>query len=489
MTNIQVAQNILQSLRAIGAHDLILCAGARNAPFVTLLSEASPFRVYTFFDERSAAFFAIGRMQSLGRPVAVITTSGTAAAELLPATIEAQHQGLPLVLVTADRPRRYRGVGAPQSINQIGLYSHYVEKTWDIEGDPPQALLWSRRRPVHVNVCFEQPLLDGEAAPWGESPPLVAATVPPETAVNADLNHYQTPLVVVGGLPLAERAAVVKILSEWQRPVYLEAPSGLRGHPELQPLEILGGEASLARLSYDAVIRIGSVPTLRLWRDLENSSVPVVHFSHLPWAGLPRAPRVWSLAHLRPQNFRAWSDNREDREIAHAQSAHLAQFPLSEPSWFSWLSQQIPRDARIFIGNSLPIREWDSVATRDARHEIFANRGVNGIDGLVSTFLGLAQEHKSNWCILGDLSALYDLNGLWAARVLTVKDLNIVVINNGGGKIFTRMFHNPLFENQHTLGFGAWATMWNWDYLRLEKPQDLAPAHRPRVIEIVPEDE
>lgn len=159
MTNLEVASGVLSVLKSYGVKEIVLCAGARNAPFVHLLSEKSDFTVYSFFEERSASFFALGRMQADGAPVAVVTTSGTAAAELLPATIEADYQRLPLVMVTADRPRRYRGTGAPQTIVQTGIYSSYVEWSCDLEGSLPEGFKVSGARPVHFNVCFDEPLL------------------------------------------------------------------------------------------------------------------------------------------------------------------------------------------------------------------------------------------------------------------------------------------------------------------------------------------
>jgi 2-succinyl-5-enolpyruvyl-6-hydroxy-3-cyclohexene-1-carboxylate synthase len=159
MTNLEVAGGVLDLLKDFGVKEVILCAGARNAPFVHLLSENSDFTVYSFFEERSASFFALGRMQSEGHPVAVVTTSGTAAAELLPAAIEADYQRLPLVMITADRPRRYRGTGAPQTIVQTGIYSSYVEWSCDLEGALPEGFRPSGVRPVHFNVCFDEPLL------------------------------------------------------------------------------------------------------------------------------------------------------------------------------------------------------------------------------------------------------------------------------------------------------------------------------------------
>jgi 2-succinyl-5-enolpyruvyl-6-hydroxy-3-cyclohexene-1-carboxylate synthase len=161
VNNLDFARAVLERCREFGVREIVVCAGARNAPFVHLLGRQEEFAVYSFFEERGASFFALGRMLDSGRPVAVITTSGTAAAELLPAAIEADYQRLPLVLVTADRPRRYRGTGAPQTIVQTGLYSHYVEWSGDFENEAPPKIAASGRRPVHLNVCFDEPLLGG----------------------------------------------------------------------------------------------------------------------------------------------------------------------------------------------------------------------------------------------------------------------------------------------------------------------------------------
>ena len=150
MTNLAEARGVIERVRGAGVEEFCVCAGSRNSPLLVALASAHA-RTYSFVDERSAAFFAIGRMKSHGRPVAVVTTSGTAAAELLAAAVEAFYSGLPLVMITADRPARFRGTGAPQCIDQIGLYGRYAAAS--IED-------WDRRSPVHLNVEFDEPLID-----------------------------------------------------------------------------------------------------------------------------------------------------------------------------------------------------------------------------------------------------------------------------------------------------------------------------------------
>ena len=146
MDNIDSARRLIEEVRRLGTRDFCVCAGSRNSPLLAVLGTD----VYSFVDERSAAFFAIGRSKLHGAPVAVVTTSGTAAAELLPAAIEAYYSGIPLILITADRPARFRGTGAPQSIEQLGLFGVYAETALQS---------WSGARPLHLNIEFDEPLL------------------------------------------------------------------------------------------------------------------------------------------------------------------------------------------------------------------------------------------------------------------------------------------------------------------------------------------
>ncbi len=149
MDNLSRARRLIEAVRGSGATEFCVCAGSRNSPLLAVLG-ASELRLFSFVDERSAAFFALGRIKLHGNPVAVVTTSGTAVAELLPAAVEAYYSGLPLMLISADRPARFRGTGAPQSIEQVMIFGVYAETELET---------WSRSKPVHVNIEFEEPLL------------------------------------------------------------------------------------------------------------------------------------------------------------------------------------------------------------------------------------------------------------------------------------------------------------------------------------------
>lgn len=150
-SNTQRAEEVLRQLAGAGVEELVLCPGSRNSPLILTAEDCSSFRLWTHFEERSAAFFAVGRMMRNPKPVAVITTSGTAAAELLPATIEAYYNALPLILVTADHPENYHGTGSPQSIEQRGLFGVYADQSLQD---------WNKEKPLHLNIPFEEPLID-----------------------------------------------------------------------------------------------------------------------------------------------------------------------------------------------------------------------------------------------------------------------------------------------------------------------------------------
>jgi 2-succinyl-5-enolpyruvyl-6-hydroxy-3-cyclohexene-1-carboxylate synthase len=295
------------------------------------------------------------------------------------------------------------------------------------------------------------------------------------------------PLVLIGGLAPRHRDRVRDFALRLGAPVYAEPLSGLREDAALAPLHVLN-ERSLGRGGFDQVIRIGNVPTLRFWRDLETLPIEVEHYSDLLFTGITRG-EVRSIESL-PNAERADRDDAflaQDRTQATLFRDILAAEPDSELAMFHALSLQLPRGARIYLGNSLPIREWDLVATREPRgFEIEANRGANGIDGQISTFFGWCAPGATNVAILGDLTALYDLNAPWIVPQLDA-DFRIVIINNGGGRIFSRVaslrplderFRERVIENAHPLRFEQWAKMFGIEDRVIEMRPDAEATRR-----------
>ena len=281
-------------------------------------------------------------------------------------------------------------------------------------------------------------------------------------------------LVLIGSLAPRHRARVRAFVQALQAPTYAEALSGLREDPELP--SITAGERMIARARFDEVIRIGNVPALRFWRDLETLDLPVTHYSDLPFPGLTRGEvrpieRLPALSGERDAAFFA-----RDRELARRLATILDDEPTSELAMLRDLSRSLPEGARVYLGNSLPIREWDLVASREPRGFVYeANRGANGIDGQLSTFFGWCAPDAHNVCVLGDLTTIYDLGAPWIVPQLDAS-FRIVVLNNGGGRIFGRVaslraldpaLRERVIENVHEVRFDDWARMWKLDVTEL----------------------
>ncbi len=500
--NLARSARLLERLADAGVGQLCLCPGGRNSPIVLAAQCARGFRCYSFFEERSAAFFAVGRARATGAPVAVVTTSGTAAAELLPAAVEAYYAGVPLVLVTADRPAAYRGTGAPQTIEQVGLFGGYAPTVFDGEraDDELDLAAWDAAGPIHLNICFDEPLVDGPI-------PQTSVTVRPRAAAPpaadagplvAFLARARRPLVLVGPLDAADRAPVRDFLVRYAAPVYAEAASGLREEPALADLVLTSGEGALAPADVDGVLRIGGVPTPRLWRDLEGrlAQLPVCSVARTPFPGLTRSTLVRGPVGAILQSVAAPAADHaathalisRDRARAERLAPLWECHPRAEPTLLRALSHLVPAGALVYLGNSLPIREWDLAALRRSRGwDVGANRGANGIDGQLSTFFGMCRPGREHWAIVGDLTALYDLSAPWILPQLDAGPTRIVVVNNGGGQIFARLSPHAGLRNEHRHELSGWAALWEMTHHRWEAVPGAAPADAHAVIELLPD--
>lgn len=522
LSNSQVLECLFAELSKLGINEFCIAAGARNAPIISALyaPESKVTKIYHFFEERCAAFFALGRSMASRKPVAVVTTSGTAAAELLPAVIEAYYQQIPLVLVTADRPSHYRGSGAPQAIEQLPLFDSYLQEKWDIEVKngqfraqqevfkPSEGIFPSF--PRHFNVCLEEQVV--ESASYQVVLPDEDLEFGPSVCseLQAALNEFGSSnlLVLAGAIHPHDAPAVAEFLGRLSAPILAEETSNLARYSALKHLLVLGGEASLKRFSIDRVLRIGGVPSWRWWRDLEDrSEFPVLNLATGAFSGLGRTENVQTFAlpaRDQWQKLSVSSANSADRELSLVEESlqHLCEkYPQAEPSFLWRISQILPQGSQLFLGNSLTIRYWNKIACgQGIERACFANRGANGIDGLLSTWLGLSENAANSAIVLGDLSALYDLAAPWVNQQLTPANRRVFVMNNNGGKIFSNLHWlkkvssqtRSAFENSHQLRFEAWAGMWNLEYQRCEKSSELLWREDDaafKVVELISDDE
>lgn len=510
--NNRLARHVLQCAIDAGVKEFCVAPGKRNSPFVYALAHAKGLKAYYWPEERSAAFFALGRARATGRPVAVITTSGTAAGQLLPAAMEAYYTHQPLLLLTADRPRRLRGTGAPQCAEQVGLFSYYARYMQDIaESEICNLEKWSRQGPAHLNVCFDEPKdeLCQDLCHDQQNYDTLVPVKPKKTRWSLSLfedflNDVNYPLVVVGALEPADRESVVHFLLRLKAPVYAEGPSGLREDIRLAPWQVNIDKIWLksAKCGYpiDGVLRIGSIPTGRIWRDLDekNGAVKVCSISELPFSGLSWAEGIFApLSDFFEaaekvgikMNYACQAWIAAEKEAEKKLQELFYEEPRAEASLIYHLSKQIDKKALVYLGNSLPIREWDLAATKEPKNlNVKASRGLCGIDGQISTFLGLCTTEQENWALIGDLTALFDMVGPWILKQLPGLNVNLVIINNGGGQIFSRMFEHPSFVNEHQLNFEPLASFWKWKYELWDVvPKQINSSKGGRLIEIVPD--
>lgn len=474
--NIDLVAKVFKSLDLMGVSDIVICAGARNAPLVAAL-EQTKFSVESYFEERSAGFYALGKIKSSQKPVAIITTSGTAVAELLPAVIEAYYQSLPLIIVSADRPKSYRGSGSPQSIEQVGIFSSYVQSCidWDVQNSDIE-IMFSNYQPLHLNICFDEPLIDGDLQHVAAVDLKIIKNN--KSAIPTIKNSLKTticnPIVIISELQFSDRELVTKFLIKNRIVHVAESLSGLKNFPELLPYQIQCADFFVKDIfrnfKADSILRIGGIPTLRFWRDLETEyqDIPVYSFSDARFSGLSRSSHTHPLKDIETIQIETNKpiDLAADRELHAARIRLLSDYKKSEQSMFAGLSNLISSDP-VYIGNSLPIRMWDDFSRQSQKSQsIAANRGANGIDGQISTYIGWAQSKIKSWCVVGDLTALYDLAALGLALDSKNK-YRIVVINNYGGQIFGRIFRNKKYLNAQNVDFKSWAKLWHWDYIQI----------------------
>jgi 2-succinyl-5-enolpyruvyl-6-hydroxy-3-cyclohexene-1-carboxylate synthase len=500
------ALEVVKSCLKAGVTEFVVCGGARNAVLLEALARAEAcglVRVWRHFEERSAGFFALGRSMETALPCAVVTTSGTAAAELLPSLIEAFYQARPLVAITADRPAAFRGTGAPQAIEQPGLFGHYAYAGSLTE--------WDGNRPLHLNIALEESFEFGDAsftpADGGEFKPAHSRIDVAALARWLRADRHKGLVVMVGGLEPDEREDVFHFCQALGAPVMAEATSGLR--EALHRLSLPDGDRLLKVHPPGRILRLGDVPSGRFWRDLEELaqiSVWSVCRNGLP--GLARPSNV-----IRGSLMQVLAALGEMEEVGDALDylplrsrraalidELLETYPDSEPSLLRALSHYVALGGGLFLGNSMPIREWNLFAQwSHPVPSVRANRGANGIDGQISTWLGWSAEVTDTWAVLGDLTALYDLAAPSVLGQLECRGRVLAVINNGGGKIFRRLPRLQAMSpraiewmtNPQAADLAGFATLWDMAHLRIRTPDDFdrfgETSDKTSLLEIIPD--
>ena len=461
MTNpsTELARTVVTALRGAMVREVVLAPGSRNAPLSFALFDAAAqargpwpgVRLHTRIDERTGAFLALGMAKVSGRATAVVCTSGTAVANLLPAVVEAAHAGVPLVVVTADRPARLRRTGANQTTDQVGIFGSFAQTLDVARADLDELLAFLRthehRRPVHLNVQLDDPLLpDDDGWDGGEVPAwAVPAVLRVPTSHPLDLGPRT---VVVAGDDAGPPARQLAERASW--PLLAEPSSGCRtGDTVIRTYRLLLDGELADRI--ERVVVFGH-PTLSrpVSRLLARNDVDVVSVRHRGiWADRPY-PVVAEHEALSVDGaddsawFDAWRE--ADRAVARDLDRLLAAEPDLTPYEVAGaVSRAVPDGGLLFVGASNPIRDLDLMVARydvGGRRKVIANRGLAGIDGTVSSAIGAALGRPRSTralALMGDVTFLHDMTGLVLGPREARPDLTIVVVNDDGGSIFATL--------------------------------------------------
>jgi 2-succinyl-5-enolpyruvyl-6-hydroxy-3-cyclohexene-1-carboxylate synthase len=506
-----LATVLVDELLRCGLTDVVLAPGSRSAPLALAIYEQSRIRLHVRIDERSAAFLALGIAKRSGRPVAVVCTSGTAAANFHPAVVEAHESGVPLLVLTADRPPELRQTGANQTIDQVGLYGSAVRWSCEVgtpEERPGMVAYWRSLAsrawhialdpdpgPVHLNVAFREPLTPDEDESWCEplGGDVTGAWTKVRAATPGSVLHVPPTrrgvLVVGDGAVNVKRYVAAASMAGW--PVLAE-PNGnarygdhalsahhfLLGVPEFAEryrpeVVVTLGKPGLSRplLSYlrRAEEHIVVTPSLSRWPDPVRSATQVAQEAEIP---VVSGDDAW---------LKGW--RTADLVARGAVDAVLDESSEpSEPRLARDLVSAMPGGSMLLAAASMPIRDLDQTMHPRRGIRILANRGASGIDGLVSTAIGAALAHGNRaYALLGDLAFLHDQNGLIIGPQDRRPDLALVVVNNSGGGIFSLLpqsaFPEPferVFGTPHQVDIASVAAAHGVPYARLEAMDGLA---------------
>lgn len=527
------ARTLVDEWVRAGVGHACLAPGSRSAPLALALAGDGRIRVHVHLDERSAAFFALGTAKAAGKPGVVLCTSGTAAAHFHAAVLEAHHSRTPLIVCTADRPPELRDTGAGQTIDQVGLYGEVVR--WSCDAGVPEDVagagaawraLGARSAaealgpppgPVHLNLPFREPLVptgappvDAAGRPGGRPWTEVVVTprrLPDEDTIErvaATVRANPRGLLVAGWGAGTASETTTRFAAAAGWPVLADPVSGVRAGPHAVSTydPLLRVTAFAAGHVPDLVVRIGAAPTGkpanqsllgpavpqivvdpdRAWLDPRHAAAELIAADPdlllgavADRLGAPSTPSPWLESWLGAEHAARAALDRLLDEWEEPFEGRVARDVID----------MLPAGATVLVASSMPVRDVESFARPRDGLRLLANRGVNGIDGFVSTALGVAAANHGRGPVvglLGDLCLLHDSNGLLGAAERGL-DVTFVVLDNDGGGIFSFLpqaalpeHFDVLFGTPHGLDLTALGALHGLAAERVEKASAVVPA-------------
>lgn len=483
--NTYYVTNFVSELALNGLEDVVISPGSRSTPLALTFAEHPTIKEWIHFDERSAAFFALGLAKRKNKPVALVCTSGTAAANFYPAIVEAHYSRIPLIVLTADRPHELRDNGAPQSIDQIKMYQNYVKYFHEmaIPEASEKMIRYARRQAsraytianeankgvVQLNFPFKDPLIPDLSLNqlWGEENKTVLTHVTSKEEVSAEsivsivelIKDKKRGVIVCGEIKTEEeRLAILKLANQLQVPILADVLSNLRKNEAVNEFvistydTILKDDEVKESLRPEFIIRFGSMPVSKPYLQWITDFTPEIHIVVDEDLGFREPTGIeTTVVYSEPVKFiekilaskeefdfcQKWSRlwMRLDEEVRSILTTTNNE--LTEGTTALVLAEKSQNGDLIFVGNSMPIRDMDTFyLPAKTSVEIIANRGANGIDGVIATAIGVAATDQKLTLLIGDISFLHDYTSLFIARQYNIP-IRVVVVNNNGGGIFS----------------------------------------------------
>ena len=505
----------------LGVRHAVFSPGSRSTTMAMLFKEHEGFETYMNIDERSASFMALGIAKAHKEPTVLVCTSGSAVAHYLPAILEAQYTGIPLVVLSADRPHTLLHVGAPQTVDQHKIFgtavnyfeelavpqeAHYYTYPRQVARKSYMKAMDTKKGPVHINVPLFEPLVPELSRNHFEAGRSSFKVVKPNYSDifacgegNNLLERYERILILAGPQIDVDEADMIRSFGEaLQAPILADPLSNVRGCGTSKVVistydALLAGKALWHELKPDCVIQFGQIVVskrvqqmIASWTDVEyievNSTMDSMNPTGKTTMHVQASIDVFT--HVYGKNNNSDTYLNIWRRLDQAGKKQLSS-TIDEPHCFEGrtireLQKQIPEDGQIFVANSMTIRDFDYFwFSGESKAVLYGNRGVNGIDGTISTALGLAVNGRPTYLVTGDLSLFHDLNGLAVAKTHNL-NLTIILHNNDGGGIFeylpqkgTKHF-DYLFSTSQGLDYSGAAKLYGCGYTKISSPDELS---------------
>ncbi len=527
----------------LGVRHAVFSPGSRSTTMAMLFKEHEGFETYMNIDERSASFMALGIAKAHKEPTVLVCTSGSAVAHYLPAILEAQYSGVPLIVLSADRPHTLLHVGAPQTVDQHKIFgtavnyfeelavpqeSHYYTYPRQVARKAYMKAMDTKKGPVHINVPLFEPLVPELSRNHFEAGRSSFKVVKPNYSsvfgcdnrnnlthvnntidiahgndgtkeINDLLERYERILILAGPQIDIDEAETIRFFGEaLQAPILADPLSNVRGCGTSEVVistydALLAGQALWHELKPDCLIQFGQIVVskrvqqmIASWTDVEYIEVnPTMGFMNPTGkTTMHMQASIDVFTHLYGKNnnsdkyLKLWK--RLEQEGKKQLSTAIDEPHCFEGRTIRELQKQIPEDGQVFVANSMTIRDFDYFwFSGESKAALYGNRGVNGIDGTISTALGLAANGRPTYLVSGDLSLFHDLNGLAVAKT---HNLNLIIIlhNNDGGGIFeylpqkgTKHF-DYLFSTSQGLDYSGAAKLYGCSYIKISSPDELS---------------